>query len=219
MALSRLLQRRGMASQWAVANPVLESGELGVESDTNKMKIGDGRTAWNSLVYVGGLIPGEQGIAGPTGPAGPSGPLGGIGTKGIDGDPGDTGLKGTVNVTSPIQYTSATSELSLDQTQIEINEGQVVTSTSTKTSSYTLQASDANSFIGSSTVALAITVPDVLQNGQMVTFIQTGTEKITFSGQGITLNTPATLSRTKMQYAGASVAKVSGSYYLFGDLE
>lgn len=219
MALSRLLQRRGMASQWAVANPVLEAGELGVELDTNKMKLGDGRTAWNSLVYVGGLIPGEQGIAGPTGPAGPSGPLGGIGPKGIDGDPGDPGPKGTINATSPIQYTSATSTLSLDQSQIEINEGQVVTPTATKTSTYTLQASDANSFIGSSTVALTVSVPDVLQDGQMVTFIQTGTEKITFNGQNITLNTKALSPKTKMQYAGASIAKVNGSYFLFGDLD
>ena len=219
MALSRLLQRRGTAPQWAVTNPVLESGELGIESDTNKMKLGDGRTAWNSLVYVGGLIPGEQGLAGFIGPAGPSGPLGGIGPKGPDGDQGNIGLKGTVNVTSPIQYNSATSALSIDQTQIEINEDQVVTPTTSKTSAYTLQASDANSFIGSSTVALTITVPDVLQNGQMVTFIQTGTEKITFLGQGITLNTKASSPKTKMQYAGASVAKVNGSYFLFGDLD
>ena len=218
MALSRLLQRRGTASQWAVTNPVLESGELGVESDTNKMKLGDGRTAWNSLVYVGGLIPGEQGIAGPTGPAGPSGPLGGIGPKGIDGDPGETGPKGTVNVTPPIQYTSTTSELSLDQTQIEINEGQVVTPTSTKTSSYTLQASDANSFIGSSTSSMIVTVPDVLQNGQIVTFIQAGAGEILFVGDGVQINSKDSFSKTKMLYAGASITKVNDSYFLFGDL-
>ena len=27
-------------------------GELGVETDTNKMKIGDGSTAWSSLCYL-----------------------------------------------------------------------------------------------------------------------------------------------------------------------
>jgi hypothetical protein len=219
MALSRLLQRRGTASQWAVTNPVLESGELGIELDTKKLKLGDGRTAWNNLVYVGGLIPGEKGELGSIGPAGPSGPLGGIGSKGQDGDPGEDGPTGSVNVVAPIEYDSQTLALSIDQSEIEINEGQVVTATSTQTSSYTLQSSDANSFIGSSTVALTITVPDVLQNGQIVTFIQTGTQKITFSGQGITLNTPATFLRTSMQYAGASIAKVDGSYYLFGDLE
>jgi hypothetical protein len=219
MALSRLLQRRGTSSQWAVTNPVLESGELGIESDTSNMKLGDGRTSWNSLIYVGGLIPGNQGLAGLEGPAGPSGPLGGIGPKGADGDQGNIGSKGNINTISPIEYTSATSALSIDQSQIEINENRVITSTTAKTSAYTLQASDANSFIGSSSAALAITVPDVLQNGQMVTFIQTGAEKISFSGQGITINTKASFPRTKMQYAGASVAKINGSYFLFGDLD
>lgn len=219
MALSRLLQRRGKAPQWSVANPVLESGELGIETDTKKLKLGDGRTAWNDLVYVGGLIPGDQGEEGLLGPAGPSGPLGGIGPKGPDGDPGEDGPAGSVNVLAPIEYDPQTFALSVDQSEIEIGEGQVTTTTSAKSSTYTLQTLDANSFIGSSTVALTITVPDVLQNGQMVSFIQTGVEKITFSGQGITLNTPATFLRTKMQYAGASVAKINGSYYLFGDLE
>jgi hypothetical protein len=219
MALSRLLQRRGEAPQWAVTNPVLESGELGIETDTKKLKLGDGRTAWNDLVYVGGLIPGDQGEVGLAGPAGPSGPLGGIGPKGSDGDPGEDGPRGSVNVSDPMEYDAQTFALSVDQSQIEISEGQIVTNTSTQTSSYTVQSSDANSFIGSSTVALSISVPDVLQDGQMITFIQTGVEKITFSGQGITLNTPATFLRTRMQYAGAAVAKVDGSYYLFGDLE
>jgi hypothetical protein len=219
MALSRLLQRRGEAPQWSITNPVLESGELGIETDTKKLKLGDGRTAWNDLVYVGGLIPGDQGEIGLAGPAGPSGPLGGIGPKGSDGDPGEDGPRGSVNAAAPMEYDAQAFALSVDQSQIEISEGQIVTNTSTQTSSYTVQSSDANSFIGSSTVALSISVPDVLQDGQMITFIQTGVEKITFSGQGITLNTPATFLRTRMQYAGASVAKVDGSYYLFGDLE
>lgn len=219
MALSRLLQRKGEASQWAVTNPVLESGELGIETDTKKLKLGDGRTAWNDLVYVGGLIPGDQGEVGFAGPAGPSGPLGGIGPKGQDEDPGENGLRGSVNVVAPIEYDSQTLALSIDQSEIEINEKEIVTPTATKPSAYALQASDANSFIGSSALALTVTVPDVLQDGEMVTFVQTGVEKITFLGQGITLNTKATFSRTKIRYAGASVAKLNGSYVLFGDLE
>ena len=41
--------RRGAAAEWTAANPVLLAGELGYETDTNKFKIGDGTTAWNSL--------------------------------------------------------------------------------------------------------------------------------------------------------------------------
>jgi hypothetical protein len=219
MALSRLLQRRGTASQWAVTNPVLESGELGVEVDTKKIKLGDGATAWNTLVYVGGLIPGETGPLGDEGPAGPSGPLGSIGPKGPVGDDGPDGPRGTISADPPIVYDPQTFSLSINQSQIQINDSQVVSPTATKLSAYTLQASDADSFIGSSSAALTVTVPDVLQNGQMVTFIQTGLDKITFVGQGITLNTKSVSLKTKMQYAGVSVAKVSGSYFLFGDLE
>ena len=44
--------RRGTAAEWTAANPVLAAGELGLETDTGKTKIGDGVTAWNSLGYV-----------------------------------------------------------------------------------------------------------------------------------------------------------------------
>lgn len=44
--------RRGTASQWTAANPVLATGEPGYESDTGKFKIGNGSTAWTSLSYA-----------------------------------------------------------------------------------------------------------------------------------------------------------------------
>ena len=44
--------RRGTLANWASTNPILASGEMGFESDTNKFKFGDGVTAWNSLVYA-----------------------------------------------------------------------------------------------------------------------------------------------------------------------
>ena len=45
--------RRGTASDWATANPTLAAGEMGIETDTHKFKIGDGSTLWNSLAYGG----------------------------------------------------------------------------------------------------------------------------------------------------------------------
>lgn len=45
-------QKRGLASRWASVNPTLLAGELGIETDTNKMKVGDGSTAWNGLPYT-----------------------------------------------------------------------------------------------------------------------------------------------------------------------
>ena len=45
-------QRRDTAANWTTANPTLLAGEIGIESDTEKIKIGDGSTAWTSLAYT-----------------------------------------------------------------------------------------------------------------------------------------------------------------------
>jgi hypothetical protein len=44
--------KRGTAAAWTSANTVLAAGEIGFETDTKKMKVGDGSTAWNSLGYT-----------------------------------------------------------------------------------------------------------------------------------------------------------------------
>ena len=48
---TRMQQRRGTQSQWASANPILNSGEIGFETDTGKFKIGDGTNHWADLSY------------------------------------------------------------------------------------------------------------------------------------------------------------------------
>ena len=48
---NRILLRRGGAQEWANSNPTLAQGELGIELDTGRFKIGDGVSAWNSLRY------------------------------------------------------------------------------------------------------------------------------------------------------------------------
>ena len=62
MPFIQLQFRRGTATQWTSANPVLADGELAIESDTSKFKIGNGFGSWNFLPY-GGLV-------GPTGTIG-----------------------------------------------------------------------------------------------------------------------------------------------------
>lgn len=44
--------RRDTAANWTSANPVLAQAELGIETDTQKVKCGDGTTAWSSLSYL-----------------------------------------------------------------------------------------------------------------------------------------------------------------------
>lgn len=39
------------AATWTAKNPLLQRGEIGAESDTYRMKIGDGVTYWNDLPY------------------------------------------------------------------------------------------------------------------------------------------------------------------------
>lgn len=46
--------RTDTAANWTSVNPVLLAGELGIESDTHRMKAGDGTTAWSSLPYLQG---------------------------------------------------------------------------------------------------------------------------------------------------------------------
>jgi Major tropism determinant N-terminal domain len=58
--------RRGLAATWTSANPTLASGEVGVETDTLKVKVGNGSTAWNSLGYLGPSTGGVGSVAGDT---------------------------------------------------------------------------------------------------------------------------------------------------------
>lgn len=46
--------RRAKKSEWEGYNPILRSGEPGVELDTKMVKVGDGETPWNQLPYIGG---------------------------------------------------------------------------------------------------------------------------------------------------------------------
>jgi hypothetical protein len=48
---TKIQVRRDTAANWTSANTVLSSGEMGYETDTGYMKIGDGTTNWSSLSY------------------------------------------------------------------------------------------------------------------------------------------------------------------------
>ena len=48
---TRMQQRRGTATMWTNANPILGVAEIGYETDTNKFKIGDGTNRWADLSY------------------------------------------------------------------------------------------------------------------------------------------------------------------------
>jgi hypothetical protein len=50
--VNQIQLRRDTAANWTSANPTLAAGEVGVETNTGKFKIGNGATAWVSLAYT-----------------------------------------------------------------------------------------------------------------------------------------------------------------------
>ena len=59
--------KRAIASRWTSVNPILTSGELGLETNTFKLKFGDGTSHWNDLPYANIGNEGPQGEKGDTG--------------------------------------------------------------------------------------------------------------------------------------------------------
>lgn len=44
--------RRDTATAWSAANPILQVGQIGYDSTNRNLKVGDGTTAWNTLLAV-----------------------------------------------------------------------------------------------------------------------------------------------------------------------
>ena len=95
----------------------------------------------------------------------------------------------------------------------------ISTAMSDKSSAYTIQASDRNSYIRA-TEAITVTIADVLARGDSVNFIQAGAGQITFqAAAGVTLLSADNALKTAKQYAGATVTSAgSSTYYLIGNL-
>ena len=109
----RVQHKRMSASDWASSTLVLLEGELGVEIDTGKVKVGNGRDRFSALQYLTGPK-GDRGERGETGPRGadgvmrfealtseqreslrgPQGPMGQTGPQGNTGPAGPRGPEG-----------------------------------------------------------------------------------------------------------------------------
>lgn len=112
----RMQHKRMTASEWADSSLILLDGEIGVESDTGRIKVGNGHDLYSALLYLTGPK-GDRGERGPEGPKGadgvlrfedltsqqretlrgaqgPTGPAGPIGPQGPTGPAGTQGLKG-----------------------------------------------------------------------------------------------------------------------------
>lgn len=52
---AKQIQRNDTYANWNSKNPILDKGELGVETDTRRFKIGNGVNPWSELEYSTGI--------------------------------------------------------------------------------------------------------------------------------------------------------------------
>ena len=206
--VTQIQVRRGTASQWTSANPTLASGEWGFETDTGKVKIGNGSTAWNSLGYTGaGDI---EGVTAGTG-------LSGGGTSGTVTVSIDTSVTADLSTAQTLTNKTLTDpkiNLAFDAetasyTAVLANNGQVVTMNNASANNFSIPTNASVAFpIG--------TQINVLQIGAGQTTIQAVT-----SGTTSILSTGATAATPKLraQYSAATCLKAGTDlWYVFGDI-
>jgi hypothetical protein len=211
--VTQIQVRRGTASQWTSANPTLAAGELGFETDTNKIKCGNGSTAWNSLAYLNN----DGDITGVTAGTGISG----------------GGTSGTVTVSID---TSVTADLSTAQTLTNktlslpvITQPQVTPTFSAN--AYTLVLGDQGDILlaNNSSTAGTINIPtDASVNfpvGTQITILNVGsgliTVQATTAGTTTVRSTGATPAAPKCraQYSAMTIWKQAANlWYAFGDI-
>lgn len=101
----RVQHKRMSARDWASSPLVLLDGELGIESDTGKVKVGNGRDRFSALQYLTGPK-GDRGERGETGPRGADGVmrfenLTSQQREGLKGAQGPQGARGPAGPTGP----------------------------------------------------------------------------------------------------------------------
>ena len=190
--------RRDTAANWTSNDPTLASGELGYESDTGQMKIGDGSTAWTSLGYTGVTSSYVDNAV----------------NNLVDTAPDALNtlneLAAALNDDADFSNTIATSIA----TKAPLNQ-----TISTKNSNYQLQASD-NGAIIKVDGTVTITIPSsTIPAGGRVDFVNVGSGTVTFAGSGVTISSKDSALTITTQYSAASlISDSTTTALLVGDL-
>lgn len=200
--------RNDTAANWTSANPTLAQGEMGIENDTNRYKIGDGSTAWNSLSYsslpatalTASTIDAKGDLL--AGTANDTIARLAVGTDGyvLEADSGEsTGLKWS------------------DRKSIELN---AQTGTA-----YTFVLGDAGKVITATNASpVTVTVPPeasvAFANGTQIVVAAGGAGAVTIAaGSGVTLNSKDSNLKIDGQYATACCLKTgTDTWLVFGAL-
>lgn len=207
--VTQIQVRRGTAAQWTSTNPTLAAGEWGYETDTGKVKIGNGSTAWNSLAYTGaGDI---EGVTAGTG-------LSGGGTSGTVTVSIDTAVTADLTtaqtltnktLTAPVVNLALNAQTGTTYTFALSDNGKLVTASNAAAQTYSIPTNG--------TAAFAV--------GAQINIIQIGAGQVTIqaasSGTTTVASTGATAAAPKLraQYSSATLIKVAtDTWYVIGDI-
>lgn len=209
--VTQIQTRRGTAAQWTSTNPTLASGEWGYETDTGKVKIGNGSTAWNSLAYSGsGTVTSVVAGTGLTG--------------------GTITSSGTIAIDSSVVTLTGTQTLT-NKTATGLIYTQTLLTPSFTTNAYTLVLGDQGDILLASNGATAgtINIPTnatvAFPTGTQITIIQTGAGQLTIQASTpatTTINSTgatATAPKLRAQNSSATLIKTgTDTWYVVGDI-
>jgi hypothetical protein len=186
--VTQIQVRRGTASQWTSTNPTLAAGEWGFETDTGKVKIGNGSTVSTSLSYTGAASGTVTSITAGTGLTG--GTITSTGTIAID-----TTVTATVNQTINARTASYTLVLADNGKLIEMGVGSA--------NDLTIPLNSSEAFPTGATIT-------ILQTGSgQTTIVATG---------GVTVNGTPGLKLRAQWSSATLIKRATDTWVAIGDL-